>query len=165
MSYFLSEGTKSILENDYLMNVPANSVLARYLEQYNAVHLKQTQALINWPKIVELSDEIDTDMHTLIKFFRRRIPCSCLDEEYQRWKHVTKVGSCFNPLCCIPSECVERSKTKYCSRCRCATYCSRDCQEAHWINHRGNCDRAVAIKAEFEAKQQNHKSASASHRE
>ena len=156
LSYFLSEGTKTILENDYLMNVPANSVLARYLEQYIAVHLKQTQALMNWPKIVESSYEIDSDMHTLIKFFRRRIPCSCLDEEYQRWKHVTKVGSCFNPQCCIPSDCVERSKTKYCSRCRCVAYCCRECQEADWWWHKPYCDMFAATKAEFEAKQQNH---------
>ena len=51
MSYFLSEGTKCILELDHLglaLKAPVNSVLARFLEQHIAVHLKQTQALYNW---------------------------------------------------------------------------------------------------------------------
>ena len=161
MSYFLSKGTNTILENDYLID-PASSVLARYLEQHIAVELKQTQALINWPKIVETSYEAEMDMHTLIKFFRRRIPCSCLDGEYQRWKHVTKMGFCFNPLCIPPEDVeLERSKTKYCSRCRCVAYCCRECQEAHWTEHKTDCDVFAATKAEFEAKQQNNKSASA----
>ena len=135
LSYFLSKGTNTILENDYLID-PASSVLARYLEQHIAVELKQTQALINWPKIVETSYEAEMDMHTLIKFFRRRIPCSCLDGEYQRW-NVTKVGFCFNPLCIPPEDVeLERSKTKYCSRCRCVAYCCRECQEAHWTSTR-----------------------------
>jgi hypothetical protein len=30
------------------------------------------------------------DEHTLVKFFRKRIPCSCLDEKYQEVKQITQ---------------------------------------------------------------------------
>ena len=148
MSCFFCLGTNAILERqDYTARDFA--VLARFVEQYIAVKLKQTQALIIWPKIGET---YNSDDHTLVKFFWKRISCSCLDEKYEEVKHITKMGRCYNPKCSIPGRTVERSKTKYCSRCRCATYCSRECQEAHWKDHTFDCDDNTAIIAKFEAK-------------
>ncbi len=122
---------------------------ARYFEHHIAVELKKTQALINWPKIGELDK---ADDHTLVKFFRQRIPCSCLDEKYQEVKSIPKMSFCYNPQCNIPDRRVERGQTMYCSRCRCAVYCSRECHKADWPRHQEWCDMDVAIIAEFEAK-------------
>ena len=151
ISILLSMGTQRILEGNY-DSARNFALFARYLEQCTAVGLKQTQALVNWPKIEQVSNPLE--MHTLVKFFRRRIPCKCLDKKYKEVKSTPKMGMCYNPECTIPNGQVERGKTFYCSRCRSETYCSRDCQKADWINHKQYCDTYVAEIAKFEAKKQ-----------
>eukprot|EP00986_Skeletonema_menzelii_P012959 scaffold7325_cov153-Skeletonema_menzelii.AAC.4 len=152
LSVFLGIGTQAVLDGkDNAAREIAT--FARYFEQCIAVELKESQAFIAWPKIEEA---YGADLHTLVKFFRHRIPCSCLDEKYEEVKSITKLGVCYNPQCTIPYEQLERSKTMYCSRCRCTTYCSRECQEAGWKAHKPFCDRNAARKAEFDdAKHQN----------
>ena len=152
ISCFLSIGTQAMLDGNH-KHARDFATFTRYFEQYIAAELKQTQALMNWPKIGET---YIGDNHTLVKFYRRRISCSCLDEKYQEVKSITKMGFCYNRRCSsTPGRRVERSKAKYCSRCRCATYCSRECQEADWTKHKPNCDKRAAIKAKFVATQQN----------
>ena len=147
-SLFLNSGTEAILGGDFIY-AQILATFVRYFEQYIAVLFKQTQAVVKWSKIFETSN---ADEHTLVKFYRHRISCSCLDEKYEEVKHITKVGYCFNARCPTPQEEVERSNTKYCSRCRCVTYCSRECQVADWTEHKPNCDNNVAMIAQFEAK-------------
>ncbi len=153
ISRSLCAGTHQFLKGNYI-DARSFATIARYLEQYIAVELKQTQALYNWPKIYET---YYADEHTHVKFLRHRISCSCLDEKYEEVKHITNTGICYSAECSIPDKYnrVERSKIKDCSRCRCATYCSRECQEADWSRHKPDCDRNAALIAEFEAKQQN----------
>ena len=151
ISFLLCKGTQDLLEGE-LFDARKSAIFVRYLEQYIAVEVKETQALYNWPKI---NDAYIADDHTLVKFYRHRIPCSCLDEKYEEVKHITKVAACYNPECSIPGRRMERSKTKYCSRCRNAAYCSRECQEARWPIHKPHCDTKAARIAEFEARQQN----------
>eukprot|EP00984_Skeletonema_dohrnii_P020864 scaffold10278_cov113-Skeletonema_dohrnii-CCMP3373.AAC.3 len=71
----------------------------RYLEQCTAVELKQTQALVNWSKINEATNPLD--IHTLVKFLRKRIQCKCLDKKYKEVKDTTKLGFCYNTECTI----------------------------------------------------------------
>jgi len=149
MSFYLSNGTQKVLEDDYF-GACYCAVFARYLEQYNAVALHQTQAVMSMPKINEV---FHADEHTLVKFFRKRIPCCCLDEKYEEVKDVAKMGYCYNPKCNLLR--VERSKTMYCDRCRFVTYCSPECQEAHWSTHMPVCNTKAAVKAKFDTKQQN----------
>ena len=147
-SLLLRDGTNSLIE-DYYNDARDAATFARFFEQHIAVMLNRTQALINWAK---LDETFYSDDHTLVKFFRHRIPCSCMDEKYEEVKSITKIGFCFapNPQC-SSGRYVDRSKTKYCSRCRCATYCSRECQVADWSRHKPHCDRNAAIIAKFEA--------------
>ena len=46
------------------------------------------------------------------------------------------------------SECAECGKVlsvmNRCSGCQCRTYCNRDCQRAHWKQHKGDCKRLAA---------------------
>mmetsp|Transcript_22227 Transcript_22227/g.33477 ORF Transcript_22227/g.33477 Transcript_22227/m.33477 type:complete len:271 (-) Transcript_22227:121-933(-) len=148
MSCLFSIGTSAILEgsNDVASDCAS---IARYLEEYIAVVLKQTQALFYSPKIREAQNP--SDVHTLVKFFRKRIPCCCLDEKYEEVKYTAKTGLCFNLQCHKP--CVKRSKTMYCSRCRCVTYCSPECQKADWKIHKEDCLGYLKEKANFEMKQ------------
>ena len=146
-SYFLNRGADYILDGRN-NNARANACVARFFEEYIAVEFHKTQALFHVPKIEEI---YQADLHTLVKFLRRRIPCSCLDEKYEEVKSITKIGVCHNPQCSFPNRMVERSKTMYCSRCRCATYCSRECQRADWSRHKEYCDINSARKTEFDA--------------
>ena len=150
ISFHLCKGTQDILEGDCL-DARKSAIIVRYFEQHIAVELLQERALIKWLKIGEL---YVADDHTLVKFYRNHIPCSCLDEKYQEVKHITKLGFCWNPGCRIPGRSVERSKTKYCSRCRRITYCSRECKETDRWRHKPICDKNLAMIAEFEARQE-----------
>ena len=146
-SFLLSMGTEAILGGKY-DNARDLATFARFFEQDIAVALKRTQALHKWPKIHET---YQADLHTLVKFYRHRIPCSCLDKKYEEVKHITKLGVCYNPQCSLQSRIIKRSNTMYCSRCRCATYCSRECQKADWSRHKPNCDWNAAKIAKLEA--------------
>ena len=140
-------GAEATLEGrGYIVRLFAT--VARFFEQYIAVELRQSQALPKWPKV---EDTYHADDHTLVKFFWKRIPCSCLDEKYNEVKSITKLSICYYPECSTGVK-VERSKAKYCSRCRCAAYCSRECQKADWSFHKSACDNFAAMIAEFEAK-------------
>ena len=150
MSACLCMGTQHLIKgnNNFARDL---ATFARFFEQHIAVYLKQTQALYNWSKI---EDTFFADDHTLVKFYRHRIHCSCLDEKYEEVKNMKKMGHCYNPQCSIPGRRVERSKTKICSRCQCVSYCSRECQEAHWTDHKSYCDHSAVLIAKFEAKRQ-----------
>lgn len=87
----------------------------------------------------ELFETNHADIHTLVSFFRRNIPCSCLDEKYKEVKSVTRVGLCHNPNCSLPGHLVKRRKMLYCTRCGTTNYCSRECQVEDWPRHRKNC--------------------------
>lgn len=57
-----------------------------------------------------------------------------------------------NFICCGPS-CPNRNvsidKLKRCSRCRCAMYCSSQCQRAHWAEHKADCKPLHQAQAEW----------------
>ena len=151
ISFSLYVGTNAVLDGNY----DGSKVIAcfvRYIEEHIAVEIKQTRALYNWPKIYEVAT---ADMHTLVKFFSKRTPCSCLDEKYKEVKGITKMSLCYNPQCTAPYGKVDRSKIMCCGRCQSATYCSRQCQKSHWRAHKASCNSYADVKAEFEAKQQN----------
>lgn len=140
LAYLLANGTQQILNGSHNL-ARRSALLATIMEQNIAVFLAKTQADLNIPKIWQM---MEADEHTLISFFRKRIPCSCLDEKYKQVKSITKMSRCFNPGCSLPGNKMERSATKCCTRCRQVNYCSRQCQVAHWKKHRHLCDKYVA---------------------
>jgi len=147
MRCLLFFGTQDILKGDD-KNAKTAATSARYFEEHIAFVLKETQALYRWNKILETQD---ADLHSLVNFFRHRIPCSCLDEKYEEVKNIIKMGICYNKQCNLSNGRVEYSKTMYCDRCRSVTYCSRECQKAHWTNHKDQCGKFAAQISEFQA--------------
>jgi hypothetical protein len=148
ISSFIAIGTQNVLEGD-INGARSYASLARYFEEYIALYLHKTKAAFDVTKVIELSS---ADEHTLVKYLKKRIPCSCLDEKYKEVKAITKMGVCCNPQCHVPDRMVERSKMLYCTRCRNANYCSRECQEAAWPIHKELCDKYIRARAELDSR-------------
>ena len=147
ISLLLFQGTHDVLDGDF-HGAKLFASIACYLEEYTAFIL-QTKATFAPTKSAEL---ICADDHTLVKYLRKRIPCNCLDEKYKQVQSITKMGVCFNVRCSIPDRMVERRSMVYCTRCRQANYCSRECHEAAWPRHKKCCDKTVEKKAKFDSR-------------
>ena len=150
ISMLLSGGTQRIFDGD---NNTAQlfASFASYFENYMAIRVHKSKASPNYSKIVEL---LGADDHSLVSYYRKHIPCSCLDEKYKEVKSVKKIGRCCNTKCRLPGGKVERSKMFCCTRCGEANYCSVECQRADWKKrHKQVCGKVAKIKAEFESNQ------------
>lgn len=82
---------------------------------------------------------------SVLKFYRRRIPCNCLDEKAREVNDThAKTGVCDN--------CKLRKGTRalmMCAACNLAQYCSKECQENHWRTwHKIWCERVCKRKSE-----------------
>ena len=153
-SHFIKYGVDMILEGDYSA-AARFSMCSSFFEQWVAEVICQNEtqascgwqyfrALCDWTKMSEL---FEGDEHTLVSFFRKRIPCKCLDNKYEEVKSIAKIGRCHNVDCNLPDRKTVRSKMLYCTQCRRANYCSRECQVAHWPTHKEIC----AVRANIAA--------------
>ena len=84
------------------------------------------------------------DLHTCVisskrdalKFFSKRVPCSCLKKMHQEERRtIPKTGKCAG---CNKE--MERVALSVCSRCMIMQYCSRSCQVSAWPRHKEDCD-------------------------
>lgn len=71
-------------------------------------------------------------VRNVVRFYDARNPCSCLDQAKKQ--HNERMGKCCNPGCTAPF-CLD-AKLLTCSRCQVYKYCGRDCQKAHWSEHK-----------------------------
>ena len=148
IAMLLSYGTQMIL-NGNNRHAQLHAMLAFHFEEIMAMCKHRTIAKgdkdpINWLKIYEL---YDADDHTLVSYYRKRIPCSCLDKKYKEVKSVKKMGWCCNKTCSLPGRKAERSKMLSCTRCGEANYCSVECQRASWKDHKKNCNKNAKTNA------------------
>lgn len=80
-------------------------------------------------------EEID-----IIHFYKKRIPCSCLDEKCSHYEQFQKRGS----RC---GKCHQKKHYKdllTCSGCKIVQYCSRECQKLDWPKHKEGCKKLQA---------------------
>jgi len=71
---------------------------------------------------------------SVVRFFCRRITCSCLDEKVVAVHPQPKTGLC--------DHCDSRIKQKdlwKCTGCNAFQYCSKKCQKASWPSHKEIC--------------------------
>jgi hypothetical protein len=135
----LAEGTKKfILDENY-----ADARLCAALALFTKYAHTDEPTLLDQQRMLEL---LYGDEHTLVRFFRKQIPCSCLDEKYNEVKSVTKMGICYNDDCPLPGHMAVRSKMLRCTGClndHYVSYCSRECQEADWPSHKKFCGKTA----------------------
>ena len=78
----------------------------------------------------------------LLRFYAKRVPCSCLKGKYiQAKKSLPKTGRCDHCKCTR-----ERKSLMVCSRCNFCHYCCRKCQVANWPEHKPTCDGVMRVK-------------------
>jgi hypothetical protein len=128
---FLCTATHYVLQGD-VVSARLIASMAAYFE--GIVAAKRGEKVNQDAKTTTLVEICGCDDHTLVKYLRRRIPCSCLDEMYKEVKSITRTGVCHN-CSCTP----ERSKMLTCGRCGDANYCSRACQKSDWQRHKESC--------------------------
>ena len=140
VSLIVFNGTEEVLEGE-LRRAQFLASMACYFEEFATLYSGEKDKPVGTTKFTEL---IKSDEHTLVKYLRKRIPCSCLDEKYKEVKSITKTGICSNSQCPLPDRFrVERSNMFSCARCGNANYCSRECQKIHWRRHKELCDEFV----------------------
>jgi hypothetical protein len=137
VSCCVAHAVQYILEGDY-DDARLLASFAYFFEQRIAAYLEKTQPAVKFHLIEELQL---CDMHTLISFFKKRIPCQCLDEKYAEVKSMTEIGLCCNFECSLPDRMVAKSDMLSCSGCRAAYYCSAECKKAHWPHHMEMCNK------------------------
>lgn len=155
VSYFVYRSTNHIL-NGKDNDARWCASVARYFEFVRAESSHLLHGTKRMSQCVSKIGELrSADEHTLVKFIRHRITCTCLDDRYKQVKSITKMGLCVNAQCSLPGRKVERKTMMHCSRCCLVNYCSRECQVADWPTHKTMCDRYLqnyaAARAEVAA--------------
>ena len=72
----------------------------------------------------------------VIRFYLKRISCTCLKAKYSLLKKSQPTRS---SGCSICKQVKVRSSMMLCGRCRAKQYCCKECQAADWPNHKGLC--------------------------
>ena len=148
ISILLCNGTQCILDGNS-RRAQLYACIACFCEDVMAFNVNKHAA----PCCAMTIELESADDRTLVSYYRKRIPCACLDEKYKEVKSLKKMGLCCNPSCSHPRRRVERSKMFYCTRCGGANYCSVECQKKHWKKHREHCDVVVTMNAAFDSEQ------------
>lgn len=84
-----------------------------------------------------LQDVLEGCPRLLVRFFRQRVRCRCLDGIYSELKKTQpKTGKCHS--CGMRGK---RSSMFRCTGCHYQQYCSHECQRDDWPIHKRNCEK------------------------
>lgn len=127
MEIFFADSTDLALMFLFFTAFYANAVLSFESMKGGVIGAKESLNYI---------DMLDGCRMSLMKFFVKRSPCSCLKEKYAEMKmHQSKTGVC--------GHCKGRFQRKdllVCTRCERRQYCSKECQVSDWHKHKMTCD-------------------------
>eukprot|EP00956_Cyclotella_meneghiniana_P024195 scaffold48279_cov50-Cyclotella_meneghiniana.AAC.5 len=79
----------------------------------------------------------------IVRFVHKRNSCDCLKSIYNELKKTTKRQT----LCHNCGQMKNHKDIKACSKCNNALYCSRECQLAHWPEHKDGCKQVRKLFA------------------
>lgn len=141
MSLLAATGTRMLLTGDDR----AKFVVQAFAEAIGSLE-KQVKGHTNVKE--ELRTTIDektgvakATKNSLIKFYKARVPCSCLVEEKEakpKKKEVEEFGHCSFEGC---GEKKPLARLSACAGCQSVTYCCVDCQRNDWPEHSKDCER------------------------
>jgi hypothetical protein len=125
-------GTDFIMSTDNLNDETIRlAYIINVLEQY----IGNGKDGINLANVV-VDDIIGGGEREVIRFYLKRISCTCLKAKYSLVKkfHPTRMSGCS-----ICKQVKVRSSMMLCGRCKAVQYCCRECQAANWPSHKGIC--------------------------
>jgi len=130
-------GTNIILSTDNRNNYDARrlAVVIAVLELYNG-NGKDDFHLAMWKTHLVIGDFVCGGEREFIRFFFKRISCTCLKAKYSL---VKKSQPTRTSGCDICKQIKVRSSMMLCGRCKVREYCCKECQAADWPNHKGLC--------------------------
>jgi len=119
----------------------AKSIL--FLEQFVGRDITDIKSITNTrgiqSKLRDLQPRVSSSRRDLLKFFNKRLSCSCLKTKHSGARQtIPKKGLCYY---CGKEK--ERVALPVCSRCKIFHYCSRECQVADWPRHKRDCNDFV----------------------
>jgi len=90
-------------------------------------------------------DDLHCGEREIVRFYLKRISCTCLKAKYSLLKksQPTRICECFT---C--KQVKVRSSMMLCGRCKARQYCCRECQAADWPIHKGLC-RSIPEQSEL----------------
>jgi len=135
LSYLVSRGNDMVLrgykENKDSLTVITNAVTI--LEDFSSID--KNGGMGKATDFMKGIDALRGCERSTVKFYHERSPCSCLDKHRRMAaKTQKKMGVCNN---CRQAK--VRSSLMLCGSCKCSQYCSRQCQTAHWQQHKEEC--------------------------
>ena len=127
-------GTNFIMSTDNCNKVAIPYVI-NVLEQYIG-NGKDGINSATYKACVVSVDLISGGEREVIRFYLKRISCTCLKAKYSLIKksQPTRMSGCS-----ICKQVKVRSSMMLCGRCKAAQYCCRECQAANWPSHKGIC--------------------------
>ena len=108
-------------------------------EHYDGSFDAASRSPIVQAKMRDLNSTASSIGRDVLKFFSKRVSCSCLKEMHNKARNcISKMGLCYH---CNEEK--DRVALSVCSRCKIIQYCSRECQVADWHEHVSYCDQYV----------------------
>jgi hypothetical protein len=137
LDILLAIGTNFILDaDDHGIKLARRlTITIAVLEQYNGNGTKDLHIAMCKASLVA-DDTCWGGDREIIRFFLKRISCTCLKAKYSL---VKKLQPTRTSGCVICNQAKVRSSMMLCGRCKLKQYCSKDCQAADWPNHKGLC--------------------------
>lgn len=126
-------GTNAVLSNKNIMIQIALTII--HLENFHKED-KLRFGVMRQKVYVKLNKIANGGERELLRFYNKRMTCTCLSERYAMAKSTqAKVG-----VCSVCKKTVDRSVLMTCSLCQFGDYCSRSCQVNDWPSHKGCCE-------------------------
>jgi len=137
-AFLVNGGTNMLLENVTESEIDCYAALNTYmlilLERGDFTKPNPFDSAFSQKFLLKYWDLVRGCKRSLVKFYRKRTPCHCLDETHAELKPQPKTGVCRH---CARR--FERGLLKECSICNCVQYCSKECQVADWPSHKRDC--------------------------
>ena len=131
---YISLGTNLLLRSTSRSKNMASAVaIAVLMSQFNNDMDKVLKKASRRSLIRDLEDGI---VYDAVKFSLKRTPCQCLKKMYSRLKPHPRTA-----ICQSCDDVDDRKHMYWCGGCYYKTYCSVECQAAHWSEHKAWCKR------------------------